>query len=138
MKECHKRLTIYNSRVRRGCSVLTLGVTELCLVQDVVPDNVAHEVTHCLDRFLDISPVFFNLRPNEFHDGIPSLLTCLQEESWCHFIDQTAQSFDLTFIFLSLHCRDGLLKLVEQVGGYGWRRFLFESLSGHGLPIHLI
>lgn len=76
-------------------SLQALGVTESSLLQNVIPDDVAHEVTHGLDGFFNIATVFLDLGPNELHDCVTPLLTCLQKETGRHLVHQTAQSLDL-------------------------------------------
>ena len=90
-------------------SLVALCVTQLCLFEDVIPDDVRDVIANGLDRFFDISSVLLDLRPDELHDCIASLLTSLQEQSGRHFIDQAAECLDLALVVLSLHGEDGLL-----------------------------
>ena len=90
-------------------SLVALCVTQLCLVEDVIPDDVRDVIANGLDRFFDISSVLLDLWPDKLHDCIASLLTSLQEQSGRHFIDQAAECLDLALVVLSLHGEDGLL-----------------------------
>ena len=90
-------------------SLVALCVTQLCLIEDVIPDDVRDVIANGLDRFFDISSVLLDLWPDKLHDCIASLLTSLQEQSRCHLIDQAAECLDLALIVLSLHGKDSLL-----------------------------
>ena len=90
-------------------SLVALRVTQLRLVEDVIPDDVRDVIANSLDRFFDISSVLFNLWPDKLHDCIASLLTSLQEKSRCHLINQAAECLDLALVVLSLHGCDGFL-----------------------------
>lgn len=94
-------------------SLVTLGVAELSLIKNVIPDDVRDIVTNGFDRLLHITAIFFNLRTYEFHDCVTTLLTSLQEESGRHFVDQAAQGFDLALVMFGLDSQDGFLQLVE-------------------------
>ena len=84
-------------------------MTQLSLFQDVIPDNIRDEVSNRLYCFFDVAPILFNFRPNKLHDGVSPFLTCLHEKSGSHFVDQTAQGFDLAVLFLVLDSQDGFL-----------------------------
>ena len=68
-------------------SKLVLRVTELSLLENVVPDDVADEVTHSFNGLLDVAPVLLDLGPDEFHDGVASLLASFQEKPRRHLVD---------------------------------------------------
>ena len=84
-------------------------MTQLGLLQDVIPDNIRDEVSNRLYCFFDVAPVLFNFRPNKLHDGVSTFLTSLHEKSGSHFVDQTAQGFDLAVLLLILDSEDCFL-----------------------------
>ena len=84
-------------------------MTQLCLIENVIPDNIGNVVSDGFDRFFDVPPILLDLRPDKFHDCIASLLACLQKQTWRHFIDQAAECLDLAFVMLSLNGEDSLL-----------------------------
>ena len=84
-------------------SLVALCVLELCLIKDVIPDDVRDVITNGLDRLFDVSSILFDLWPNELHDCIASLLTSLQKQSRRHLIHQAAECLHLTLVVLSLH-----------------------------------
>ena len=68
-------------------SLVGTRVTQLSLLEDVVPDDVGDVVAHRFNRLFDVAAVFFYLGSNELHDGITALLACLEEQAWCHFVN---------------------------------------------------
>ena len=68
-------------------SIVSFHVTQLCLVKNIIPDDVRYVITDRLDGFLYIAAIFFYLRTYEFHDGVAALLTCLHEKTRRHFVD---------------------------------------------------
>ena len=90
-------------------SLVALRVTQLRLIEDVIPDDVRDVIANGLDRFFDISSVLLNLWPDKLHDCVASLLTSLQKQSRRHFVNQAAECLDLALVVLSLHGCDGLL-----------------------------
>lgn len=102
-------------------------MAELGLVKNIVPDDIGNEVADCLNGFLYVSSILLNLRSNELHNCIASLLARLQKQSWCHFVDKTAEGLDLTILVLGLNSKDSLLELVEKIGGNRGFYFLLCS-----------
>ena len=68
-------------------SIVSFHVTQLCLVKNIIPDDIRHVITYRLDGFLYIAAIFFDLRSYEFHDGVTALLTGLHEKTRRHFVD---------------------------------------------------
>ena len=90
-------------------SLVALRVTQLRLIEDVIPDDVRDVIANGLDRFFDISSVLLNLWPDKLHDCVAPLLTSLQKQSRRHLINQAAECLDLALIVLSLYGCDSLL-----------------------------
>ena len=110
-------------------------MTQLSLIKNIIPDDIRYVITDRLDGFLDIAAIFFDLRSDEFHDGVAALLTGLHEEAGRHFVDQALQSLGLALIIFSLHCNYSLLKFVEEIGR--WGRFPLGCLEHLLRLLHL-
>lgn len=68
-------------------SLDALCVTQLGLVEYIIPNNVRNEVADAFDRFLDISTVLLDLRSDKLHDSVSALLACFKEQTRRHFVD---------------------------------------------------
>ena len=90
-------------------SIVSFHVTQLCLVKNIIPDDVRYVITDRLDGFLYIAAIFLDLRTDEFHDSVAALLTGLHEKTWRHLVNQTLQGLGLALIIFSLHRYDSLL-----------------------------
>ena len=90
-------------------SIVSFHVTELCLVKNIIPDDIRYVITDRFDGFLYIAAIFLNLGTDEFHDGVAALLTGLHEKTRCHFVDQTLQGLGLALIIFSLNSDYSLL-----------------------------
>ena len=101
-------------------SIVSFHVTQLCLVENIIPDDIRYIITDRLNGFLYIAAIFLDLRTNEFHDGVAALLTCLHEKTRRHFVNQTLKGLGLALIIFSLHRYYSLLKFVEEISWRCW------------------
>ena len=102
-------------------SVFNPRLTDLRLVKNIFPHNVAHVVSYCLNSLFHVTPIFIDLRSNELHYRLTSFSASFQKQSRSHLVHKTAQSFDLTFAFFTLNGNDGASEFIEQILRLRWR-----------------